>query len=126
MLAGLLLAARARGRSVLAGIAAGLVVVSVDRARLAAARASARATPTLVASIPASAGRLSYPIGYWNALGSMAAMAVPLLVWLASVGAGDGLRPPLALAAMPPVLLAAYMTSSRGALIAAALGAGGA
>ena len=53
----------------------------------------------------------------------MAAMAVPVLVWLAT----EVRRRPLlgiVLAGFVPVLLVAYMTSSRGALIAAALGSG--
>ena len=77
----------------------------------------------LVSTFPSSAGRLSYPTGYWNALGAMAAMAVPVLVWLAT----EVRRRPLlgiVLAGFVPVLLVAYMTSSRGALIAAALGSG--
>ena len=68
------------GRPLLAGIAAGLVVVSGSR-RLAAPRPRRRGRgPRRV--LPLLRGRLSYPIGYWNALGAMAAMAVPLLVWL--------------------------------------------
>jgi hypothetical protein len=106
---------------VLAGIAAGLVVVSLIAlaSRLLGIGAG---DAELVAATPAFAGRLSFPIGYWNALGAMAAMAIPVLIWLESatrarVGRG------LALAAIPPVLLTAFMTSSRGALIAAAIGA---
>ena len=38
----------------------------------------------LAAAQPAASGRLSYPIGYWNGLGALSAMTVPLLVWLAS------------------------------------------
>jgi hypothetical protein len=77
----------------------------------------------LVSTFPSAAGRLSYPTGYWNALGSMAAMAAPVLVWLAT----EARRRPMigiVLAGFVPVLLVAYMTSSRGALIAAALGSG--
>ncbi len=120
VLAGLLLRPGS-GRSALAGIAAGLAIVSVVAlgSRLLGVGGG---DETLVASIPASAGRLSYPIGYWNALGAFAAMAVPLLVWLASTARGRTAAA-VALAAVPPVVLAAYMTSSRGALIAAVLGA---
>ena len=52
----------------------------------------------------------------------MAAMAVPVLIWLESATRARVGRS-LALAAIPPVLLTAFMTSSRGALIAAAIGA---
>ncbi len=80
VLAGLLLRPGA-GRAVLSGIAAGLVAVSVIAvsSRLLGIGAGDSA---LVESFPSSSGRLSYPLGYWNALGAMAAMAVPLLVWL--------------------------------------------
>jgi hypothetical protein len=121
LLAGLLIGP-GRGRSVLVGLAAGLVAVSA--LALASRLAGIGGGDTaLVASMGSSAGRLSYPIGYWNALGSMAAMAVPLLVWAATVARGRG-EVALALAAMPIVGLTAYMTSSRGALIAIAIGAG--
>lgn len=120
VLAGLLLRPGS-GRSALAGIGAGLVAVSLIAlaSRLLGIGAG---DAELVAANPSFAGRLSFPIGYWNALGAMAAMAVPVLLLLESEArarAGRG----LALAAVPPVLLTAYMTSSRGAMIAAALGA---
>lgn len=120
VLAGILLRP-GTGRGLLAGVAGGLVVVSAIAlaSRLLGVGGGDEA---LVASFPSSAGRLSYPIGYWNGLGAMAAMAVPVLVWL-----GAAVRRPatgLIAACFVPVLLANYMTSSRGGLIAAALGAG--
>lgn len=75
----------------------------------------------LSATLPSASGRLSFPIGYWNALGAMMALVVPALVWLATAAASPRRRS-LALAALVPPLLAAYMTSSRGAILAAALG----
>ena len=71
------------GRSALAGIGAGLVavcLVALGSRLLALGPGDA----DLVSTFPSSAGRLSYPTGYWNALGAMAAMAVPVLVWLAT------------------------------------------
>lgn len=120
VLAGMLLGSGS-GRSALAGIAAGLVAVSLIAigSRLLGIGAGDKA---LVEVMPPSAGRLSYPIGYWNALGAMAAMAIPVLAWLAE-GARDRRVAALAVACIVPALLAAYMTSSRGALFAAALGA---
>ena len=79
------------------------------------------ADAALSATLPAASGRLSFPIGYWNALGAMMALVVPALVWLATAAAGPRRRS-LALAALGPPLLAAYMTSSRGAILAAAVG----
>jgi O-Antigen ligase len=120
LLAGLLLRPGS-GRPALAGLAAGLVAVCLVAlgSRLLGIGAG---DSSLVASMPSSAGRLSYPIGYWNALGALAAMAVPVLVWTSSESAGRRALG-IALAGLPPVLLVAYMTSSRGALIAAMIGA---
>jgi O-antigen ligase len=77
----------------------------------------------LAADLPAASGRLSYPLGYWNALGALMALGVPLVVAAAAVDRG-GRRTGAVLACGVPVLLVIYMTSSRGALIAAAVGAG--
>jgi len=109
------------GRPALAGVTAGLVAVSVVAAasRLLGVGAG---DAELVSSFPSAAGRLSFPTGYWNALGAMTAMAVPLLVWCSSASPRRW-RTGMVLVAFVPVLLTAYMTSSRGALIAAALGA---
>ncbi len=116
-----LLVGPGRGPSVLIGLAAGLVAVSAIAvaSRLAGVGAG---DVGLVSSMGSSAGRLSYPVGYWNALGSMAAMSVPVLVWIAASSRGRAASS-AALAAMPIVGLAAFMTSSRGALIAIAVGA---
>ena len=75
----------------------------------------------LVASIPGVAGRLSYPIGYWNGLGAVMALTFTLLVWVGSHPEAGRWRA-AAMAAATPVLVAAYMTSSRGAVIAAVIG----
>ncbi|HLX31771.1 MAG TPA: O-antigen ligase family protein [Gaiellaceae bacterium] len=64
--------------------------------------------------------RLSFPLGYWNGLGIEVALALPLL--LATMVARRS-RVMRALAALPVPLIAAdmYLTSSRGAFIAAAV-----
>jgi hypothetical protein len=68
--------------------------------------------------------RLSYPVGYWNALAAVAIMAVPLLVAYAGCSTTPQSRL-LAMAGLPPVLLTAYLTFSRAgilfALVAAAV-----
>jgi O-Antigen ligase len=109
------------GRAALVGIGAGLVTVAVI-AIASRLLGLGGGDVALVASFPSSSGRLSYPLGYWNALGAMTAMAVPILVWLSSVLRSRGTSA-LVSACFVPVLLATYMTSSRGALVAAALGA---
>ncbi len=74
----------------------------------------------LAIAYPGSAGRLSYPIGYWNGLGSLMALGVPIL---ACLGASRGIAAKASAAAMVPVLLATYMTASRGGMVAALIGA---
>jgi hypothetical protein len=62
--------------------------------------------------------RLSFPLGYWNGLGIQVALAYPLLL---SIMASRRSRVASALAALPLPILAAvmYLTSSRGAFVAA-------
>lgn len=62
--------------------------------------------------------RLSFPLGYWNGLGIEVALAYPLLF---SIMASRRSRAASALAAFPLPILAAdmYLTSSRGAFVAA-------
>jgi O-Antigen ligase len=65
--------------------------------------------------------RLSFPLGYWNGLGIEVGLAYPLLL---SVMASRRSRVASALAAFPLPILAAvmYLTSSRGAFVAAGVG----
>jgi hypothetical protein len=71
--------------------------------------------------VPALKNRLSFPLGYWNGLGIEIALAYPLLL---SFMAARRSRLVGALAAFPLPILAAvmYLTSSRGAFVAAAVG----
>jgi hypothetical protein len=64
--------------------------------------------------------RLSFPLGYWNGLGIEVALAYPLLL---SIMASRRSRVVTALAALPLPILAAvmYLTSSRGAFVAASV-----
>jgi hypothetical protein len=75
-----------------------------------------------VVSSPSAGGRLDQPLTYWNAMGALAAMGAVL----AARVAGDDTRAPLlralAAAAAVPLLVALYLTFSRGALAACAAG----
>jgi hypothetical protein len=64
-------------------------------------------------------GRLAEPVGYWNALALVAAMALPGLLWLA----GDARRwaLPLAAAGVAADGTALVLTYSRGGVLAAAM-----
>jgi O-antigen ligase len=72
-------------------------------------------------SLPALMNRLSFPLGYWNGLGIEVALAYPLLL---SIMTRRRSRLANVLAALPLPVLAAvmYLTSSRGAFAAAAVG----
>jgi O-antigen ligase len=72
--------------------------------------------------LPDAGGRLSYPIGYWNALGACMALGVILLTWLGSHALWRPGRA-LAVGAIPLCGLALYMTASAGAALAVAIGA---
>ena len=69
--------------------------------------------------LPALRDRLSYPIGYWNALGILCALGVPLLLTAATGTRPRALRCAAA-GAMPLLASVTYMTSSRGAFGATA------
>ena len=71
--------------------------------------------------LPALKNRLSFPLGYWNGLGIEVALAYPVLL---SIMTSRRSRVVRALAAFPLPVLAAvmYLTSSRGAFAAAAVG----
>jgi len=66
--------------------------------------------------------RLSFPLGYWNGLGIEVALAYPLLL---AIMTSKRSRVASALAALPLPIIAAvmYLTSSRGAFVAAAVSA---
>lgn len=66
--------------------------------------------------------RLSYPVTYWNALGLVAALGLLQLVHLTSSEREPWAVRVLAAAAAPVVATALYLTLSRGAIGAAALG----
>jgi O-Antigen ligase len=68
--------------------------------------------------LPPLANRLSFPLGYWNGLGIEVALAYPLLL---AIMTSRRSRVAGGLAALPLPILAAdmYLTSSRGAFVAA-------
>jgi hypothetical protein len=67
--------------------------------------------------------RLGQPFDYWNAVGSVAAMAVPILLWLGSRKQGSSTARMLAYPLMGACILAIVLTQSRGAAGAAVVGA---
>ena len=73
------------------------------------------------AILPTLSHRLSYPVGYWNGLGILLALGVPLLL-AAAVDAREPAMRAAAIGALPPLAGAIYLTSSRGAVATAAVG----
>jgi len=63
--------------------------------------------------------RLGAPFDYWNALGGMAALAIPPTLWLAARRSQWRLAAALAYSAMGVLVLTILLTQSRGALAAA-------
>jgi hypothetical protein len=117
-----LASARTGPRPWLIGLAIGLAIV------VAGALAS-RFDPSLFGGadrdifefIPFAHGRLSYPLGYWNALGACLGLGIVLLGWLGA-DARTRLGRAAAAAALPAFGLALYLASSRGGLAAAVVG----
>ncbi len=85
---------------------------------------SGRLLPGLVAqSVSTSAvGRLEQPLTYWNAMGILAATGMLLATRLAGDATRDARLRAAGAGAVVPFGLAVYLTFSRGALLAVALG----
>jgi hypothetical protein len=67
--------------------------------------------------------RLGAPYGYWNALGTTAALAVVPTLWLGARRTGHQAASALAYPLMSFLLIALFLSYSRGALIMAGIGA---
>jgi hypothetical protein len=71
-------------------------------------------------ALPGVRARLSWPLNYWNALGALVALGLPLLLALATTARTAWARSAAA-AAIPAVVLCGYLTFSRGSAIAGGL-----
>lgn len=106
----------ARLRRILWGLAAAFTVVC-------AAGLLTRAFPDVFTIAPAVQNeRLSYPIGYWDALGLMATLGIVLCLHLASSENEPAAARVLGAAALPVLAPTLLFTFSRGALAAAVVG----
>ena len=70
--------------------------------------------------LPGTRGRLGWPLNYWNALAALMALGLPLLLAIATSARARAAQG--AAAAIPVVILCAYLTFSRGGLLAIAAG----
>ena len=80
-----------------------------------------KAIPALGAS--GRIGRLSSPIGYWNALGLLFAMALPLALWLAARREHPHWLRSAGVVYLYALIVGLLMTYSRGGVLAAAVSA---
>jgi hypothetical protein len=71
--------------------------------------------------VPNAVGRLSYPIGYWNGAGALLAVTAVLLLYAGIRGPTRMVRS-AAIGMFPLAVLGLWLTSSRGAGIALAIG----
>jgi len=71
--------------------------------------------------LPGTENRLSYPVDYWNGLGILVGLGTPLLLH-AATRIEEGRWRAIALAPLPAIAGAVYLTSSRGAAAVAAVG----
>lgn len=80
---------------------------------------ASRLLPDLLSLGPGlgSGPRLRYPLGYWNADGVAFGIGIAMLLWMSRRSLSPALRW-LAVAALPALLLALYLTYSRGGLLA--------
>ena len=123
---GLVVMPRTGVRPWLEGLAAGIAALGfVALASRAAPGLFGGGDQALYGDLPSAAGRLSYPIGYWNGLASLLALGLVLLVYVGAASSSRASRL-AAIAAMPALWLAIYLTSSRGGVIAALVGCGAA
>ena len=107
-------------RAWLAGLAIGLVAVSV-LALGSRMIPSLFPTQDVVQALPEARGRLSYPLGYWNGLGALLALGSVLLLAMAGLARTVQGRA-LATAAIPLPTLGVFLTSSRGGAVSGAVG----
>ena len=98
----------------LAGIAAGCVLISVYALLTKVFPASLAPDETFA--------RLREPFEYWNSVGLMAAMGVPPMLWLAARRSGHAAVNALAWPALGVLLICVMLSYSRGTLIALAVG----
>jgi Flp pilus assembly protein TadD len=104
-----------RWRSVIAGVLLATIAVSIY----------ALASKVFPASLDASDvyARISQPFGYWNAVGVTAALGVVPCLWLGARREGHGVLNALAAPALTALIVTLMLSYSRGALVAAIVGA---
>jgi hypothetical protein len=101
------------------GLALGVCFVAVIA--LASRLAGSAHGDEIATHLPNAANRLAFPLGYWNGLGVLVAIGVPLCLRIAVSGTSVATRA-AAIAAFPTIGATLVLTSSRTAVAVAALG----
>jgi tetratricopeptide (TPR) repeat protein len=93
--------------------------IGISLIAIAVVALCSRLLPDLIGLGPGPGGnaRLGYPLGYWNANGLAFAIGIAFCLWMSRRSLSLPLRW-LAVAALPTLLLALYLTYSRGGLLA--------
>jgi hypothetical protein len=93
--------------------------IAIALALIAFAALATRLLPDILDAGPGlgSGPRLRYPLGYWNADGLAFGIGIAMLLWMSRRSLTASLRW-LAVASLPVLLLALYLTYSRGGLLA--------
>jgi O-Antigen ligase len=93
--------------------------IAIGLALIAFAALASRLLPNALSLGPElnSGPRLRYPLGYWNADGIVFGIGIALLLWMSRRSLTASLRW-FAVASLPVLLLALYLTYSRGGLLA--------
>jgi tetratricopeptide (TPR) repeat protein len=99
--------------------------IAIALALIAFAALATRLLPNVFDAGPGlgSGPRLRYPLGYWNADGLALGIGVTMLLWMSRRSMTASLRW-LAVASLPVLLLALYLTYSRGGLLALLVASG--
>jgi hypothetical protein len=115
----LVLSARSPGdmRRLVNGLASGIAVLGV-LALLSRLHPSWFPADHTADALGFQKNRLSYPLGYWNGMGALVAMGLPLLLF-AAIRSRTIAGRALAAAAIPAVVLAGMFTLSRGGALEA-------
>jgi hypothetical protein len=108
------------GTQLLAGTAVGIFVLGA-LALISRLEPGFTGGPDELLALNISGGRLSYPLGYWNALGACMALGLVLCGWLGA-GARSRLARAVSVAAIPVLVLTLFFSGSRGGALAAAVG----
>lgn len=111
-----LICVRTPARHIVGGVATGLVVIG-GYALLTRLQPDWFETYALNDIFPMARRRLAQPVGYWNALAGLLAIGVPLLLFYATTGRRIVTRAAAA-AAVPVLVVAVFLTVSRGGTVA--------